>query len=71
MNSTRPVLTADTYDIYAKIFIGMEYECPRGHRFMLSAPDRVMKALGTSLVKDSAATVANSDMPLYFNCPCR
>ena len=23
-----------------KVFIGFEYECPRGHRFMVSAPDR-------------------------------
>ncbi|XP_043230940.1 protein SMG8-like isoform X2 [Amphibalanus amphitrite] len=60
----------ETYDIYAKIFIGFEYECPRGHRFMLSAPDRVMKVAAAAQVKDSAATVATSDMPLYFNCPC-
>ena len=24
----------------SKVFIGFEYECPRGHRFMVSAPDR-------------------------------
>lgn len=27
-----------------KIFVGVEYECPRGHRFMLASPDKVLRA---------------------------
>lgn len=26
-----------------KIFVGFEYECPRGHRFMMSAPDKILR----------------------------
>ena len=29
--------------ISVKVFLGMEYECGRGHRFLSSAPDRLMK----------------------------
>ncbi|GAB6031120.1 hypothetical protein CHUAL_007928 [Chamberlinius hualienensis] len=53
-----------------KIFIGTEYECPRGHRFMCSAPDKILKATGSGLVKENASKVATNDMPLYFPCPC-
>ena len=34
-----------------RVFIGMEYECPRGHRFFCSAPDKVIKVLGNCSVK--------------------
>ncbi|XP_054712985.1 nonsense-mediated mRNA decay factor SMG8-like [Uloborus diversus] len=54
-----------------KIFIGVEYECYRGHRFMCSAPDRVLRVTSTGHVKDNASKVTGSDMPLYFPCPCR
>ena len=54
-----------------KVFIGIEYECPRGHRFMLAAPDKVLRAAPSSIVKDTGHKVAESDMPLYFPCPCR
>ncbi|GFY54422.1 protein smg8 [Trichonephila inaurata madagascariensis] len=54
-----------------KIFIGVEYECYRGHRFMCSAPDRVLRVTSTGHVKDNASKITGSDMPLYFPCPCR
>jgi hypothetical protein len=34
-----------------RVYIGMEYECPRGHRFFCSAPDKVIKVLGNTAVK--------------------
>ncbi|XP_012536412.1 protein SMG8 [Monomorium pharaonis] len=60
-------------EFVVKIFVGVEYECPRGHRFMASAPDKVLKATGSGIVKDSGNKVTSStaDMPLYFSCPCR
>ncbi|XP_011865598.1 PREDICTED: protein SMG8 isoform X1 [Vollenhovia emeryi] len=60
-------------EFVVKIFVGVEYECPRGHRFMMSAPDKVLKATGSGIVKDSGNKVTSStaDMPLYFSCPCR
>lgn len=53
-----------------KIFVGVEYECPRGHRFMLSSPDKVLRA-ASGIVKETGHKITNSDMPLYYNCPCR
>nr|CAD7597733.1 unnamed protein product [Timema genevievae] len=61
----------DLSEFVVKIFIGVEYECPRGHRFMCSAPDKVLKTTGSGLVKDNGNKVTGSDMPLYFPCPCR
>ncbi|XP_076270320.1 nonsense-mediated mRNA decay factor SMG8 isoform X1 [Rhynchophorus ferrugineus] len=54
-----------------KVFIGIEYECSSGHRFMLSAPDRMLKATPGSIVKDTGHKIAESDMPLYYPCSCR
>lgn len=60
-------------ELLVKIFVGVEYECPRGHRFMASTPDKVLKATGIGTVKDNGNKVTSSttDMPLYFPCPCR
>lgn len=64
--------TANTLPQFTvKVFIGVEYECPRGHRFMLSAPDKVLRPSSNSMVKDTGHKIAESDMPLYFPCPCR
>jgi len=52
-----------------KVFIGFEYECPRGNRFMVSAPDKPMKS--SSTVQGAAQKLVSSDMPLYMACPCR
>ncbi|GAB0091841.1 Protein SMG8 [Sergentomyia squamirostris] len=54
-----------------KIFVGCEYECPRGHRFIMSAPDKILRGGAGSLMKDSGSKVVYNDMPLYFPCPCR
>ncbi|GIX84218.1 protein smg8 [Caerostris darwini] len=61
----------DSSQFNVKIFIGVEYECNRGHRFMMSAPDRVLRLTNTGHVKDNASKITGSDMPLYFQCPCR
>ncbi|XP_025084396.1 protein smg8-like isoform X2 [Pomacea canaliculata] len=54
-----------------RAYIGLEYECPRGHRFFCSAPDKVIKVLGSCTVKDTAHRLLNVDMPLYTPCHCR
>ncbi|EZA51583.1 hypothetical protein DMN91_010427 [Ooceraea biroi] len=73
MNSIRGRKSKGGKEFVVKIFVGVEYECPRGHRFMASAPDKVLKATGNGIVKDSGNKVTSStvDMPLYFACPCR
>ena len=55
--------------ISVKVFIGIEYECPRGHRFMISAPDKPMKS--SSTMREAATKLVSSDLPLYMACPCR
>ncbi|XP_050349078.1 nonsense-mediated mRNA decay factor SMG8 [Nymphalis io] len=57
-----------------KIFIGFEYECPRGHRFMMSSPDTVVNGGGGAWGREASqagARLANSTMPLYASCLCR
>lgn len=56
--------------IMLKIFVGCEYECPRGHRFIMSSPDKVLNG-GSGIIKDSGSKIVVNDMPLYFPCPCR
>ncbi|XP_037958411.1 protein SMG8 isoform X2 [Teleopsis dalmanni] len=53
-----------------KVFVGYEYECPRGHRFMMSAPDKILRG-GSEIMRDSGSKVVYNNMPLYFPCPCR
>lgn len=68
---TTYVHISDLSEFVVKIFVGVEYECPRGHRFMCSAPDKVLKTTGSGLVKDNGNKVTSNDMSLYFPCPCR
>ncbi|KAI8043843.1 nonsense-mediated mRNA decay factor SMG8 [Drosophila gunungcola] len=53
-----------------KIFVGMEYECSRGHRFMMCAPDRVLRG-GADIERETCSKVVHNNMPLYYPCPCR
>lgn len=73
INSLKPRKIDTGKEFTVKIFIGIEYECPRGHRFMASGPDKVLKTTGNGLVKDNANNITSNtaDMPLYFPCPCR
>lgn len=55
-----------------KIFLGIEYECPRGHRFMAAGPDKAQKSVSGPSLRDAAFRVVGSDMPLYMPCAlCR
>lgn len=62
---------SDQSEFVVKIFVGVEYECPRGHRFMTAGPDKIMKTTNCGQVKDTAQKVTSADMPLYFPCVCR
>ncbi|XP_071144802.1 nonsense-mediated mRNA decay factor SMG8-like [Mytilus edulis] len=62
----------DTAEVNLRIYLGNEYECPRGHRFFCSGPEKIIKVSSTSSVKDNANKLVNLDMPLYCACPhCR
>lgn len=57
-----------------KTFIGLEYECKRGHRFFVEGPGKALFHLNTSETlnkKEAANKVATTDMPLYTRCPCK
>lgn len=55
-----------------KIFVGMEYECGRGHRFMMSSNDTILRGIaGGSRSNGCGSKVVFSDMPLFFPCPCK
>lgn len=62
--------TSDGQVFVLKIFVGCEYECPRGHRFFLNGPDKILRG-GSGIVRDGGSKVVFNDMPLYFPCPCR
>ncbi|RUS78116.1 hypothetical protein EGW08_014124 [Elysia chlorotica] len=54
-----------------RVYLGMEYECPRGHRFFCSGPDKIIKVSSNSMVKDNASRLVHMDMPLYTSCHCK
>ncbi|CAG0922634.1 unnamed protein product [Notodromas monacha] len=63
-------------DAKLKIFIGLEYECHKGHRFMAAGPNRILRAVpnpGEKIgrVKEFGKDIMDVDMPLYMNCSCR
>jgi len=48
----RVIMTvADIIDVVFRLFVGLEYECPRGHRFFLCAPDRLFKVPPSGIYK--------------------
>lgn len=53
-----------------KIFVGCEYECPRGHRFFMSGPDKISRG-GSGISRDGGSKIVFNDMPLYFPCACK
>lgn len=61
---------ADDQVFMLKIFVGCEYECPRGHRFFMSSPDTILCGM-SGIAKDAGRKIVFNDMPLYFPCPCR
>ncbi len=54
--------------VTAKIFLGMEYECPRGHRFIAAGLDKAMRSAKEAGI---GAKFANNDVALYLACPCK
>ncbi|XP_046362085.2 nonsense-mediated mRNA decay factor SMG8-like isoform X1 [Haliotis rufescens] len=58
-------------EVTLRVFLGNEYECPRGHRFFCSGPEKIIKVSSTSTVKDNANKLLTMDMPLYCPCHCR
>ncbi|VDM38549.1 unnamed protein product [Toxocara canis] len=53
-----------------KLFVGFEYECPRGHRFMIEDARTPMRAAAANS-KESGAQLLRSEIPIWMHCTCR
>ncbi|CAO3620017.1 unnamed protein product [Cunninghamella blakesleeana] len=51
-------------------FLGAEYECPRGHRFLSCGDGRVCKLGHKGHPKQHGNYFIHQDIPLYALCPC-
>ncbi|XP_071840984.1 nonsense-mediated mRNA decay factor SMG8-like isoform X2 [Apostichopus japonicus] len=55
-----------------RAYIGLEYECPRGHRFIHQGPEKISKPQGgTGGPKEGGNKLVTSDMLLHVPCTCR
>jgi protein SMG8 len=55
-----------------KLFLGLDYECPRGHRFMVQEPGKPLRhRRGSGPLTVSAAPLLKSDLPLWMPCTCK
>jgi hypothetical protein len=43
--------SSSIWDVTVRVYIGCEYECPRGHRFMCSSPNHVIRVGPNGVVK--------------------
>ena len=48
-----------TIDYTLRLYVGFEYECPRGHRFFLSACDKIFKAPPNGIFKVAAIVLGS------------
>jgi len=46
-----PCVVSELTEVNVKVYLGEEYECPRGHRFFCSGPEKIIKVSSTSTVK--------------------
>ncbi|CAF0990983.1 unnamed protein product [Rotaria sp. Silwood1] len=70
-NNRRGAASSSIWDVTIRVYIGCEYECPRGHRFLCASPNHVIRVGQNGIVKDDGAKLVRSDMPLYTPCSCR
>ncbi|ORX50960.1 hypothetical protein DM01DRAFT_1408942 [Hesseltinella vesiculosa] len=51
-------------------FLGAEYECPKGHRFLSCGDGRICKLGHKGHPKEHGKYFVQQDLPLYVLCPC-
>lgn len=57
-----------------RFFIGFDYECPRGHRFVIERPGKCLnmdKSQGFHAYLEEAAQMLRSDIPVWTPCTCK
>ncbi|KAI8366044.1 uncharacterized protein BYT42DRAFT_588691 [Radiomyces spectabilis] len=53
-----------------RAFLGAEYECPLGHRFLSCGDGRICKIGHKGHPKEHGNDFIHQDLPLYVLCPC-
>jgi len=66
-NKLKPI----TDEFTVKVFFGMEYECPRGHRFIANDVEKTITFGQGQPLREVASKMIGSDVLLYFVCPCK
>ncbi|KAF0472743.1 protein SMG8 [Gigaspora margarita] len=56
--------------VLLKGYMGVEYECPLGHRFMSCGGGQVCKLGHAGHIKETAHNILEQDLPIYILCPC-
>ncbi|KAI9365907.1 hypothetical protein BD770DRAFT_312687 [Pilaira anomala] len=51
-------------------YVGVEYECPHGHRFLSCGEGRVCKLGHASHPKEHGNYFVHQDLPIFVVCPC-
>ncbi|CAK5011728.1 unnamed protein product [Meloidogyne enterolobii] len=55
-----------------KLFVGFDYECPRGHRFTCGEPAKPLRhRKDYGPLNQDAGPLLDADLPLWVTCPCR
>ncbi|XP_041989286.1 protein SMG8 [Aricia agestis] len=62
---------AGPHQLTVKIFIGFEFECPKGHRFMMTSPEGGTSGGGGAWSREDGARLAVATLPLRTACACR
>ena len=52
-------------------YIGCEYECPLGCRFINSGPHQMVARSESGIVKDTAGKTLEAEMPVFVQCPSK
>lgn len=60
------VRSAEDSTVTVKIFVGFEYECPRGHRYMLQTPSKLLKHSGPGGPKACKSWCFNQLLNCHF-----
>jgi hypothetical protein len=50
-NTYSGAASSSIWDVTVRVYIGCEYECPRGHRFFCSSPNHIIRVGPNGIVK--------------------
>ncbi|CAG8434596.1 6983_t:CDS:10 [Ambispora gerdemannii] len=65
-----PANTSLNNQNFSRGYVGVEYECPNGHRFMSCGEGQVCKHGHINHAQESAKDLLEKDLPIFILCPC-